>query len=246
VEGREIVDNSQRSVWAKEKTVATSPTAEQLDFLRSIDSPTIANAIEPFKVRDRAEGYIGGSVRAMFPELGVMLGYALTVAMTNRFGPPPGRAGWWRMWEELEKLPRPSVVVVQDVSGAPTRCAYFGEVMATVAKRLGAVGIVSDGGVRDLPEVRAMGLHYFAPYAVASHGNFEIVDVGGRIRLDGQEIRTGDLLHGDLNGIVIVPTELVKDLPAEVEKIRTREAGFLKYINSPEFNLDDYKGMVGY
>ena len=73
-----------------------------------------------------------------------------------------------------------------------------------------------------------------------------VVDVGGRIRLDGQEIRTGDLLHGDLNGIVIVPTELVKDLPAEVEKIRTREAGFLQYINSPEFNLDDYKGMVGY
>ena len=246
MEGREIVDNSQRSAWAKEKTVATSPTAEQLDFLRSIDSPTIANAIEPFKVRDRAEGYIGGSVRAMFPELGVMLGYALTVTMTNRFGPPPGRAGWWRMWEELEKLPRPSVVVVQDVSGAPTRCAYFGEVMATVAKRLGAVGIVSDGGVRDLPEVRAMGLHYFAPYAVASHGNFEIVDVGGRIRLDGQEIRTGDLLHGDLNGIVIVPTELVKDLPAEVEKIRDREAGFLNYINGPEFDLDDYKGMVGY
>jgi 4-hydroxy-4-methyl-2-oxoglutarate aldolase len=221
-------------------------TAEQLELLRGVDSPTIANAIEPFKVRDRAEGYVGGQVRAMFPELGVMLGYALTVTMSNKFGPPPGRAGWWRMWEELEKITRPSVVVVQDVSGAPTRCAYFGEVMATIAKRLGAIGIVTDGGVRDLDEVRAIGMHYFAPYAVVSHGNFEIVEVGGRIRLDGQEIRTGDLLHGDGNGIVIIPPELVKDLPAEIEKIRSREAGFLKYINSPEFDLETYKGMVGY
>jgi 4-hydroxy-4-methyl-2-oxoglutarate aldolase len=226
--------------------MTTAITAEQLELLLAVDSPTIANAIEPFKVRDRAEGYVGGQVRAMFPDLGVMLGYALTVTMSNKFGPPPGRAGWWRMWEELEKIPRPSVVVVQDVSGAPTRCAYFGEVMATIAKRLGAVGIVTDGGVRDLDEVRAMGMHYFAPYAVVSHGNFEIVEVGGRIRLDGQEIRTGDLVHGDANGIVIIPSEVVKDLPAEIEKIRAREAGFLKYINSPEFDLDTYKGMVGY
>jgi 4-hydroxy-4-methyl-2-oxoglutarate aldolase len=226
--------------------MTTAITAEQLELLRAVDSPTIANAIEPFKVRDRAEGYVGGQVRAMFPDLGVMLGYALTVTMSNKFGPPPGRAGWWRMWEELEKITRPSIVVVQDVSDAPTRCAYFGEVMATIAKRLGAVGIVTDGGVRDLDEVRAMGMHYFAPYAVVSHGNFEIVEVGGRIRLDGQEIRSGDLLHGDANGIVIIPAEVVKDLPAEIEKIRAREAGFLKYINSPEFDLDTYKGMVGY
>ena len=226
--------------------MAAELTEEQLEFLRGVDSPTIANAIEPFKVRDRAEGYLGGSIRCMFPDLGVMVGQALTVTMTNRFGPPPTRAGWWRMYEELEKMPRPSVVVVQDVSGQPTRCAYFGEIMATLAKRLGAVGIVTDGGVRDLDEVRAMGMHYFAPYAVVSHGNFEIVDVGGRITLDGQEIRTGDLLHGDANGIVIVPPEVLKDLAAEVEKIRYREAGFLKYINGPEFDLDDYKGMVGY
>jgi regulator of RNase E activity RraA len=226
--------------------VQATLSAEQIEWLKTVDSPTIANIIEVFKVRDRAEGYIGGKVPCMFPELGTMVGYALTVTMTNRYGPPPGRAGWWRMWEELEKVPSPSVVVVQDVSGYPSRCAYFGEVMATVAKRLGAVGIVSDGGVRDLDEVRALGLHYFSPFAVVSHGNFEIVDVGGRITLDGQEIRTGDLFHGDANGIVVIPTELIDRLPAEVDKIRARERGFIEHINSPDFTLDSYKGMVGY
>jgi 4-hydroxy-4-methyl-2-oxoglutarate aldolase len=226
--------------------MAASLTAEQLDFLRSVDSPTIANAVEPFKVRDRAEGYIGGVVRGMFPELGVMLGYALTVTMTNKLGPPPGREGYWRMWQTLEQAPKPSVVVVQDISGQPTRCAYFGEVMATIAQRLGAAGIVTDGGVRDLDEVQAMGMHYFAPYAVVSHGNFEIVDVGKPVTLDGQLIENGDLLHGDANGIVIVPTEVVKDLPDGVQKIREREARMIRYITSDQFNLAELQGMVGY
>jgi 4-hydroxy-4-methyl-2-oxoglutarate aldolase len=166
--------------------------------------------------------------------------------MTNKVGPPPTREGYWRMYRALEQTPRPSVVVVQDVSGTPSRCAYFGEVMATLASRLGAIGIVTDGGVRDLDEVRGLGVHYFAPYAVVSHGNFEIVEVGQPVTLDGQVVRTGDILHGDANGIVIVPPEVLGGLPAEVEKIRAREAGFIEYIRGPEFSLETYTRMVGY
>lgn len=221
-------------------------TKEQLDWLRGVDSPTIANAIEPFKVRDRAEGFIGGAVRCMFPDLGAMLGYALTVTMTSKLGPPPSREGYWKMWRALEQAPKPAVVAVQDVSGAPTRCAYFGEVMATLAKRLGAIGIVSDGGVRDVDEVRGMGMHYFAPYAVVSHGNFDIVDVNIPITLDGQTVNPGDLLHGDANGIVIVPPELVEKLPDEVEKIRAREKSFIDFIRGDQFTLEGYIGMTGY
>jgi regulator of RNase E activity RraA len=221
-------------------------TGEQLEFLRTVDSPTIANAVEPFKVRDRAEGFIGGSVRAMFPELGVMLGYALTVTMTNQPGPLLSREGWWRMFEAIEQAPNPVVVVVQDVSGAPTRCAYFGEVMATLAQRLGAVGIVSDGGVRDLAEVRAMSMHYFAPYAVVSHGNFGIVDVGVPVTIDGQQVQTGDLLHGDLNGIVIVPSEVVPELPETIDRIRAREQKMIDYMRGDTFSLTGLKDVAGY
>ena len=220
-------------------SASSTLTPEQLEWLRGIDSPTIANAIEPFKVRDRCEGFVGGAVRALFPELGVMLGYALTVTMSSQPGPLLGREGWWRMYEALEAAPKPAVLVVQDVSGAPTRCAYFGEVMATLAQRLGAVGVVTDGGIRDLDEVHALGLHYFAPFAVVSHGNFEIVDVGQPVTIDGQVIRPGDLLHGDANGIVVVPPELAADLPKAIESIRQTEAERIGYIKGPDFNLDD-------
>lgn len=221
-------------------------THEQLDYLRGVDSPTIANAIEVFNVRDRTEGFIGGSVRALFPEMGVMVGQALTVTVGNKPGPAAGREGYWRMWEALEQMPSPSVLVMQDVSGAPTRCAYAGEVMATMARRLGAVGMVTDGGFRDVNEVRALGLHYYAAYHVVSHGNFEIIDVGVPVTLDGETIRTGDILHGDVNGIVVIPPQVLGGLREAVEKIQDRERRFMEFIKSDRFTLEDAKAGTGY
>ena len=224
---------------------ASRLTDEQIDFLRGTDSPTIANAIEAFGVRDRCDGFIGGAVRCLFPELGVMVGQALTVTMTNRPGEIAGREGFWRMWEALERMPAPSVLVVADVSGAPTRCAYCGEVMATLATRLGAVGMVTDGGVRDLDEVRALGFRYFAPYAVVSHGNFSIVDVGVPVVLDGQAIQTGDILHGDVNGVVIVPPETLDGLPEAVGRVRSRERQMMDYVTGPDFSVVGARQVSG-
>jgi 4-hydroxy-4-methyl-2-oxoglutarate aldolase len=216
-------------------------TDEQLAFLKSVDSPTIANAIEPFQVRDRTDGYIGGNIGCLYPDLGVMVGQALTVKATNAAGPVASRNGYWEMWDALEKMPKPAVIVMQDISGAPHRCAYAGEVMATLATRLGAVGMVSDGGYRDIEEVHALGMHYFCPFAVVSHGNFAIQDVGQPVWLDGQRVNTGDILHGDVNGIVIVPQQVLEGLPESVEEIRVRERRVMDYIKSDKFNLADFK-----
>lgn len=220
--------------------------AAHLEFLRSIDSPTIANAIEPFQVRDRTEGFIGGKVRSLFPEMPPMVGAALTVTMTNRPGEIAPKEPWWNMYEALAQLPAPSVLVVQDISGAPSRCALAGEVMATMAKRLGAAGMVTDGGLRDVHEVRALGFGYFARYLVVSHGNFDIVDIGKPITLDGQVVRTGDILHGDANGIVIVPREVLDGLAGEVEKVRTRERATMDFVLSEGYTLAEARKKAGY
>jgi 4-hydroxy-4-methyl-2-oxoglutarate aldolase len=219
---------------------------EDLRFLKGVDSPTIANAIEPFKIRDRTEGFIGGEVRALFPELPPMVGVALTVTMTNTPGATAERENWWRMYEALSQVPAPSVLVVQDISGAPTRYAQAGEVMVTLAMRLGAVGMVTDGGLRDVHEVRRLGFGYFARYVVVSHANYGIVDIGEPVALDGQEVKTGDILHGDANGVVIVPREVLDGLPEAVQEVRTRERTTMDFINSPEYSIAEARKRAGY
>lgn len=221
-------------------------TDEHLAFLRSVDSPTIANAVETFNVRDRTEGFIGGQISCLFPDRDAMVGYALTVTVGNEPGPVAQRDGYWQMWRALEQMPKPSVLVMQDVSGKPNRCAYAGEVMATLAQRLGAVGLVTDGGYRDIHEVHALGLHYYAAYHVVSHGNFSVIDVGVPIELDGQRIETGDILHGDINGIVIVPAETLDGMSAAVAEIRDRERRVMDFIKGDSFSLDGLQSARGY
>jgi 4-hydroxy-4-methyl-2-oxoglutarate aldolase len=175
-----------------------------------------------------------------------MVGTALTVTMTNTPGALADRENYWRMYEALSQTPAPSVLVVQDVSGDPSRCALAGEVMTTMAMRLGVVGMVTDGGLRDLHEVRRLGFAYFARYVVVSHGNFGVVEVGTPVTLDGQKVKTGDILHGDANGVVIVPREVLDGLPEAVQEVRTRERATMDFINSPEFTVGAARKRAGY
>lgn len=221
-------------------------TTQERDFLLKVDSPTVANAIERLELRDRTDGFIGGRVECTFPDLGVMTGHALTVRVSDAPGPPPQREQWWRMWEQLEAMPGPTVLVFADGSGSPHRVAYAGEVMVRTDRRLGAVGMVTDGALRDLEEVHALGFHYFMRYPVVSHANFEIVSVGDPVTIDGEEIHTGDLLHGDANGIVVVPWAALDALPEQVTAVRATEAAEMAFIESDDFTLDALKARRGY
>ncbi|MEU1972010.1 RraA family protein [Microbacterium sp. NPDC019599] len=224
----------------------TTLTQSDLTYLRGIDSPTIANALERLSLRDRSEGYIGGSVQCAFPELGTMVGTALTVTVDDAVGRPARQDGYWRLWETLEALPGPTVIVMKDASGTPSRVAYAGEIMVTLALRLGAIGIVTDGALRDVAEVREKGFHYFMRYPVVSHANFELSKVGDPVWIDGQVVRTGDILHGDANGIVIVPWDGLAVLRDAVAAVQSSERRDLDFIDGPDFTLEAYKAIRGY
>jgi regulator of RNase E activity RraA len=221
-------------------------TDSEIGFLAGVDSPTIANAIERFAIRDRTEGFIGGNVQCVYPEFAPMVGRALTVTMSNAPGEPAQREGYWRMWEALERMEGPVVIVIADASGAPERVAYAGEIMSRLAQRLGAVGMVTDGALRDVDEVREAGFHYFMRYPVVSHGNYEILSVGEPVNIDGQRVVTGDLLHGDRNGVVVVPWETLDRLPAEVDTVRRVERADMDIIAGDDFTLEKYKAHRGY
>lgn len=220
--------------------------SELLSFLESVDSPTVANAIELMELRDRTEGFLSGEIRCVFPDLKPMVGLALTVQMSSTPGPVASREGYWALWEALEQRKEPSIIVIQDVSGTPERVAYAGEMMSRIAQKLGARGIVTDAGLRDIAEVRDLGVHYFMRYPVVSHGNFEVVTVNEEIVIGGEPIHPGDILHGDQNGIVIVPEKSLAEIQTLVESIRTREAEDMDYISSPSFNLESFRNKAHY
>jgi regulator of RNase E activity RraA len=167
-----------------------------------------------------------------------MLGYAVTAICDNRPGEVAGRRAFFEWLQAIKEAPKPVVCVFQDVSLDPKTSCYMGEVMATCAQKLGAIGLLTDGGVRDLAEVEALGFHYFAAGAVASHGNFAITKVGLPVKVSGVTIRPGDLVHADRNGALVIPDDTAEGLPGAVETIRQREKRVLDYAQSPDFNVE--------
>ena len=214
-------------------------TPEQLNRLRQIDSPTVSNAIERFNVRPRVEGFAGWALRCAFPELGSMVGYAVTCTADSTTSSRTDARGLLPLWEAIEAAPKPVVLVIKDIGSERSRSCHMGEVMATTAKALGAVGCVSDGGLRDVAEVRALGgFQYFCPGFVVSHGNPVIGEINVPVTLDGLAVRPLDLLHGDLNGVLVVPGEVAALVAAEAERVRAAEREVLDFVRTPGLTVE--------
>ena len=214
-------------------------TPEQLDILRQIDSPTVSNAVEQFGVRPRVDGYAGWELRCAFPELGTLLGYAVTCTADTTTEARRQDRGLMRLWEAVEAAPKPAVIVIQDIGPQRRRSCHMGEVMATTAKALGAVGCVSDGGLRDVVEVRALGgFQYFCPGFVVSHGNPFICDVNVPVTVDGLAVTPGDLLHGDVNGVLTIPAAIADRLAEQVQQVRRAEREVLEFVRQPGLTVE--------
>jgi 4-hydroxy-4-methyl-2-oxoglutarate aldolase len=219
-----------------------SLTGEQISALQAIDTPTICNAIERLKVRGRMEGFLGMDVRCLTPELGTMVGYAVTLKVDSTT-PDVGRDdGVWMEWvQAMAASPKPAVLVFQDVGPQPRKSAHFGEVMGTLARRMGVVGLITDGGVRDLVEVRRLGLNLFAAGLAPSHGNPRLLEINIPVTVDGVTIYPGDLLHGDVNGVTTIPIEAAASLYEAVKQVRDEEAALMDYINGPDFSVEGFR-----
>jgi 4-hydroxy-4-methyl-2-oxoglutarate aldolase len=216
---------------------------ELLDFLRSIDTPTVANAIEVLKVRPRTEGFPSVDLRCLFPELGVMCGYAVTAQVeTVSAGNALEEERFVELFEAVETTPKPAVVVMQEIGRNPGWAAHSGEVMSTIFTSLGAVGLITDCAVRDLSAVRRLPFHYFARGAVSSHAHFRIVRSNVPVEVLGMTVDPGALLHGDENGIITIPEEKRESLKTAIERVVANERKLLDFVRQPGFRASSLRG----
>jgi len=179
-------------------SVADSVLAE----LARYDTPTICNAIELFDVLPRNRGFTDGRIKANFPEFPPVVGYAATAAF--RSDAPPGSGDAYgsmeKQIEQFATLPGPAFVVIQDLD-APPAGAVFGEVMCSVYKAFGSVGLLTNGAGRDILQVQAIDYPIFTGSTICSHGYCHMLHLGLPVRVGGLMVNQGDLLHGDANGI---------------------------------------------
>lgn len=213
----------------------------ELDALRAWPTPAISNAIETFNVRPRNQGFMSG-VRCIFPDLGPMVGYASTATMIADMPPTEkDRSAGQAHWDNILKTPAPRVAVIQDLDEPRCIGSLWGEVNANIHRALGCLGVVTDGGVRDLDEVHELGFHFFAAEVIPSHAYVHIVDSGIPVKVGGLVVSNGDLIHADQHGVVIIPHEIARDVPKACQAVEDRERRIINFCKSPDFDVEKLK-----
>jgi regulator of RNase E activity RraA len=203
-------------------------TQSQMDFLRSIDTPTVCNLVEIVMPERRGSGYTVKHLHCPFPDLPPMVGYAKTVTFKSRDKVPLGQATY--LQKRLDYLdyvagaPQPAVMIMHDLDGEHAGFgAFWGEVQSNIHKALGALGVVTDGSIRDIPAI-APGFQMLAAAIVPSHAYVHAVDFGIDVEVAGMAVRSGDLIHADRHGAIVVPVDAIDAMLAAAGNLTETEA----------------------
>lgn len=208
---------------------------ELLDSFKAFDSATIFNAlVRKFGLPN--EEYTDHTIRSLLPGLGPVIGYAVTAEVTTN-DPDTPAIPWADYYELIEQSTGPLVAVLKDVDSRPGRGASFGDGMATLHKRLGVVGAIIDGTIRDLAGINKVGLPIWAWGTVPGHGQFNLTRFNTPVTVGQLRIRPGDLIFADGDGCVRIPNEHAAEILQLAETIRGFESEIFDFYRSPDFTV---------
>ena len=221
----------------------------QLEQFRGLSTCIVASAIETFHVRLPNTGFADSSIRCIFEGQPSMVGYAAT-ARIRTLNPPIephksfdyyDRTDWWN---NILTIPAPRVIVIQDVDVPPGLGAFVGEVHANILLSLGCVGLVTNGAVRDLPDVRPTEFQMFAGNVAVSHAYAHVFDFGGAVEVGGLKIQPGELIHADCHGVQSVPLSIAEHVPDIAREIRQRRQQLIGLRRSANFSLERLRQAI--
>ena len=208
--------------------------------LSRIRTPIIYDTIEKFNVRSRDQGWMDTTIKSILPNLGIMCGYACTGKFIGEIPPVNNERIYLfsDIWKYVFESIRPSVMVVQDLDYPNLRSCAWGDVSASIFLNLGCIGVITNGGVRDIREVEKLGFNLFAPSTVVGHGHGRFIEKNTPVKIGSLIIHPGDLLHADEHGVTIIPEEIpLKDLLSKVKEFLISEKKIIDYCKKPGFNL---------
>ena len=161
--------------------------------------------------------FLPAAVRPMRPDI-VLAGRAMPAVHAPGIASDGGRFG--KMLQALDSM-RPGEVYVIDGDGAPY--ALWGELMSTRARRLGAAGAVMNGFHRDSNGILALHFPTFSrgAYAQDVNGRGYVADFRVTIRIAGVEVVPGDVIFGDLDGVLVIPAAVAEEVVQKaLQKVR--------------------------
>lgn len=178
--------------------------------LKRWNTPTIYNGWEQITRHNSAcEGFNLEETRDFMPQMGPMIGYAVTATFQpgNPEHPKKNPKAWDEYLAYIAGVPGPKIVVIRDLDKPHVYGAIWGEVMANMHRAMGCVGTITDGAVRDVDEMTNAGFKALARRMAVGHACACPVQWGLEVEVFGRKIAPGQLVHADKHGFLAVPPE---------------------------------------
>ncbi len=220
-----------------------------IEQLKELDTPTVCNALESVVPQRRGYGYTTDPLVCTRPELGSMVGYART-ACIRAMHPSDVRGEAARdlqhgYYQYIDDGPKPAIIVIQDLDGESRGYgSFWGEVNSNIHCGLGCVGLITDGSVRDIPDI-APGFQMLADRIGPSHAFVHPVAYGSGINVAGMRVTSGDVIHADQHGAVVIPIDVAHEVPDAAAAIARRERVIINAAQESGFNFDRLRKAWG-
>lgn len=218
--------------------------------LGGYDTPTICNALEIVAPERRGFGFTIEPLQCLYPTLKPIVGFARTATIRSvqpqALPADEARARRLAYYHYVgEGGPKPAISVIQDLDGRYAGFgSFWGEVNSHIHRGLGCLGVVTDGSVRDL-DANASGFQMLCRMVVPSHAHVGIVDFGGTVTVAGMYVASGDLIHADRHGAVVIPKAVASKIGDAARLIARREAVLIDASKEPGFNFERLRKAFG-
>ena len=211
--------------------------------LRKIDTPTITNVVATYPRDPLCLGlynpwtenwYTDTSIRCVYPEMGPVVGHAVTCV----YGLPdpnfPNRLSFMDVIDALEAAPKPTILLIEqkfppEIAG---KVGLAGEMMVTSMRSMGCVGLLSNGPSRDVDAVRRLAFQMLLGGVTAGHGEMAVNAVNVPVRVGGMDVAPGELIHMDENGAVKFPADKAEQVLTNARAKLAEEAQKLEILRT--------------
>jgi regulator of RNase E activity RraA len=182
--------------------------------LKRWNTPTIYNGWEQITAHDvAAEGFNLEECHDFMPQMGSMVGYAVTLKIEpSAKEHKKVETAWADYREYVASLPEPKIVVIEDLDKPRVTGSFWGEVNSNTHRVLGCVGTITDGAIRDVDEMRNAGFKALARRLCVGHSHVVPVEWNGPVEVFGTLVEPGQLIHADKHGFLAIPQEDEEDL----------------------------------
>ena len=215
-----------------------------LKVLSWVDTATVCSAIEIAQGRRGFDHFTKSPPLAVGKDALPLVGFARTAKVAGASPPDEPiqttkerRLDYYR-YVNVSK--EPSVMVIEDTDGTNCVGAFWGQLNATIHKKLGVSGVLTNGLVRDLDDLPEA-FPVLAGSVGPSHGFIHVREFGSPVNVFGLNVQEHDFIHADQHGAVVIPPDVLPNIQNAIVELVQIESTILKPLDKDDFQFSDFE-----